>query len=227
MAVHLPLSDETQKEVSHLMLASKNILNPKDGTPIVAPSQDMILGLYYLTLDLRDNDYVGKIFSNPKELLMAFNKKIIQLHTPVAIPASTIDNARIPEANMNDLLITTLGRYIINDVTPDNYPYLNESTPESLRETPKHYFVKKGTNVRDYMKSVPTMVAFKKNHMSNIILDVFENYDVETTATMVDLMKEIGYKYSTLSGISISYSDLGKIDDKESILKKAQAEVEL
>ncbi len=224
MAVHLPLSKKAQEEASKLMLASNNILNPKDGQPIVAPSQDMILGNYYLTLE-DDCDQVH-IFKDPNEAMLAYENRLITLHNRIFIDAKTVTRGLLPQDNIeNKLLATTIGKYIFNAITPDQYAYINEPTLENLRELPNKYLIDKGVDPREFIKNTPLNVPFKKGFLSDLIYNVFENFDIANTSKMLDDMKTLGYKYSCLSGISISYSDVPSVD-KHDVLDEAQKKVD-
>ncbi len=149
MAVHVPLSEEAQAEARVLMLASNNILNPKDGKPVVTPSQDMVLGNYYLTLERTDQKGEGRIFKDSKEVLLAYDNGDITLHSLIALRASTLGNAPLTQEQKDGYLMTTVGKLIFNEILPRTFPYLNEPTTTNLdQNTPKHYFIARGKNVR-------------------------------------------------------------------------------
>ncbi len=223
MAVHLPLSKKAQEEATKLMLASNNILNPKDGQPIVAPSQDMILGNYYLTLE--DDSENVHIFKDPNEAFMAYENRLITLHNRIFIDAKTVNVSSLSGEDLeNKLFCTTVGKYIFNEITPDDYPYVNEPTAENLSGTPERFLITKGTNPEEFLKNNPCTKPFKKGFLSDLIYDIFEKYDIKQTSTMLDAMKTLGYKHSCLSGISISYSDVPSVD-KADVLEKAQEKV--
>ncbi len=224
MAVHLPLSAKAQEEATKLMLASNNILNPKDGQPIVAPSQDMILGNYYVTLEEKNTDV--HIFKDTNEALLAYENRLITLHDRVFIDAKNMDRGFITDEDLSDkLVMTTVGKYIFNEITPENYPYINEPSLENLRGLPSKYIIKKGTNLKEVLADTEVNIPFKKGFLSDLIYNIFENYDIPTTSKMLDAMKALGYKYSCLSGISISYADVPSVE-KADVLDKAQAEVD-
>ncbi len=224
MAVHLPLSAKAQEEATKLMLASNNILNPKDGQPIVAPSQDMILGNYYVTLEEKNTKV--HVFKDTNEAMLAYENRLITLHDRVFIDAKEMDRGVVSTEDVEDkLLITTVGKYIFNEITPDNYPYVNEPTAENLRSLPTKYLVKKGTNLQEVLDNMEINIPFKKGFLSDLIYNVFENYDIPTTSKMLDAMKALGYKYSCLSGISISYADVPSVE-KADVLDKAQTAVD-
>ena len=214
MAVHLPLSKKAQEEATKLMLASNNILNPKDGEPIVAPSQDMILGNYYVTMENEKTSI--RVFKDPKEAIVAYENRLIHLHDRIFIDAKTIDNAKIETENIDSkLLCTTVGKYIFNNITPDDFPYINRPEAENFKKTNADDLVTKGTNLREYIVTRKTLLPFKKNYLSSMIYNVFENYDIPSTSKMLDAMKDLGYKHSCLSGISISYSDVPTVDKSD------------
>ena len=147
MAVHVPLSSEAQAEARLLMLAAQNILNPKDGSkPVVTPSQDMVLGNYYLTLEREGAIGEGMVFKDANEALLAYQNGYVHLHTRVAVvAASAVNNATFTEEQKSMLLLTTVGKLIFNEILPESFPYINEPTNSNLeKETPAKYFVEKG-----------------------------------------------------------------------------------
>jgi len=142
MAVHVPLSAEAQAEARLLMLAAQNILNPKDGKPVVTPSQDMVLGNYYLTLEREDARGEGTIFYGPNEVLIAYDTGNVHLHTRIAIKAGSLNNPTFTEEQNNMFLLTTVGKVIFNEILPESFPYINEPTDFNLEQvTPEKYFV--------------------------------------------------------------------------------------
>lgn len=139
MAVHVPLSAEAQAEARILMLASGNILNPKDGKPVVTPSQDMVLGSYYLTMDNKEAKGTGMILASVNEAVSAYQRGTASLHARVAIPAKALGKTSFTEAQQNALLITTVGKIIFNEIFPASFPYINEPTRANLFQgTPDH-----------------------------------------------------------------------------------------
>jgi len=158
MAVHVPLSEEAQAEARVLMLASNNILNPKDGKPVVTPSQDMVLGNYYLTLERPHEKGQGKIFKDSKEAHLAFDNGEITLHALIALRGSSLGNAPLTEEQKSGYLITTIGKLIFNEILPRSFPYLNEPTLINLEDnTPDKYFVKRGVNVKEVINNNATL----------------------------------------------------------------------
>lgn len=224
MAVHLPLSSKAQEEATKLMLASNNILNPKDGSPIVTPTQDMILGNYYITMEKKPNQV--HIFKDPLEAQIAFETGKIKIHDLIFIKADKIENGAISGNDLDSkLIVTTVGKYIFNDITPEHFPYINEPTEENLSELQNKYIIDSGSNLKDCLANYELNQPFKKGFLSQLISKVFENYNISTTSQMLDDMKLLGYKYSSLSGISISFSDVPTIQ-KGDVLEKSQQEVD-
>lgn len=163
MAVHVPLSAEAQAEARILMLAAQNILNPKDGKPVVTPSQDMVLGNYYLTLEREGALGEGKVFKDINEALMAYQANYVHLHTRVAVRASSFNNETFTEEQNNQLLLTTIGKLIFNEMLPNSFPYINEPTRMNLEvQTPEKYFVERGANIHEEIQSRELVKPFKK-----------------------------------------------------------------
>src|SRR5690606_38260837 len=128
MAVHVPLCREAQAESRSLMLASGNILNPKDGKPVVTPSQDMVLGSYYLTMDNPKAKGTGHISRSINEVVSTYQAGIAALHARVVIPVKALNKTSFTDELQNALLITTVGKIILNEILPSDFPYINEPT---------------------------------------------------------------------------------------------------
>ncbi len=223
MAVHLPLSDKAQNEATKLMLASNNILNPKDGQPIVAPSQDMILGNYFVSSE-EPNTKVH-VFTSEKEAMLAYENRLIRLQDRVFIKADCLEKGYLGENLENYLFFTTVGKIIFNKITPEDYHFINEAKASNFDGVDEKYLVPMGTNLQEYLDAAEVKIPFKKGFLSELIYDVFEKYDIPETSKMLDSMKDLGYKYSALSGISISFADVPTVD-KADILEVAQAKVD-
>ena len=237
MAVHVPLSNEAQAEARLLMLASNNILNPKDGKPVVTPSQDMVLGNYYLTIEETKNrvftgvdaeekqrihqekhKYEGHFFSNFEEASHAYEDGFIQLHTRIVIDPKSMDQYFSPEQKQK-YLVTTYGKLVFNRILPSNFPYLNEPTDENLEKgTPDKFFISKGVNPKDVLHTFPIPGPFTKKFLSKIIAQVFKQLHISETSKMLDRLKDLGFKYSTISGITVSFSDINVYSQKKEIL---------
>ncbi len=227
MAVHVPLSDEAQAEARILMLGAQNILNPKDGKPVVTPSQDMVLGNYYLTMEEEGKIGEGTIFSSTNEAVQAYQSGYVHLHTRVAIRAVDLPSKPFTDWQKDKFLITTVGKLIFNEIMPDEFPYLNEPSKANLeKQTPDKYFVEQGTDLKEYIKDLPTVSPFKKKDLGNIIAEVFKNYQVTETSKMLDKMKNLGYNYSTRSGITVGIADISVLENKPEILEAAHDKVD-
>lgn len=227
MAVHVPLSAEAQAEARILMLAAQNILNPKDGKPVVTPSQDMVLGNYYLTLERKGAIGEGMIFKDTNEAVIAYQSGYVHLHTRVAVHAGSLDNETFTDEQNNQLLITTVGKLIFNEILPKTFPFINEPTKRNLEEkTPEKYFVSKGADVREAIENQEVIDPFKKKILGNVIAEVFKRFKITETSKMLDRMKNLGFKYSTKAGITVGVSDIVVLAEKETILTEAQAKVD-
>lgn len=227
MAVHVPLSSEAQAEARILMLAAQNILNPKDGKPVVTPSQDMVLGNYYLTLEREGAIGEGMVFKDANEAILAYQNGYVHLHTRVAVAASSVNNVTFTEEQKSKLLLTTVGKLIFNEILPESFPYINEPTNSNLeKETPAEYFVEKGANIKEIIASREEVAPFSKKILGNIIAEVFKRFQITETSRMLDRMKNLGFKYSTKAGITVGVSDILVLGEKNEILHEAQAKVD-
>ncbi|MCI2256760.1 DNA-directed RNA polymerase subunit beta' [Domibacillus sp. PGB-M46] len=227
MAVHVPLSAEAQAEARMLMLAAQNILNPKDGKPVVTPSQDMVLGNYYLTLEREGAVGEGAVFKDTNEAILAYQNGYVHLHTRVAVAASSLENQTFTEEQNKKLLVTTVGKLIFNEILPDTFPYINEPTSSNLEEkTPEKYFLDAGANVPEHIAKQEIVAPFKKKILGNIIAEVFKRFKITETSKMLDRMKDLGFRHSTKAGITVGVADIVVLGEKEEILKEAQAKVD-
>ncbi|AND37749.1 MULTISPECIES: DNA-directed RNA polymerase subunit beta' [Cytobacillus] len=227
MAVHVPLSAEAQAEARLLMLAAQNILNPKDGKPVVTPSQDMVLGNYYLTLERAGAVGEGMIFNDTSEALLAYQNGYVHLHTRVAVHAGSLNNQTFTEEQNKKLLLTTVGKLVFNEILPETFPYINEPTKENLEiETPEKYFVEPATDVAAVIKEMPLVDPFKKKILGNIIAEVFKRFKITETSKMLDRMKNLGFRYSTKAGITVGVADIVVLGEKQEIIHEAQSKVD-
>ena len=227
MAVHVPLSAEAQAEARLLMLAAQNILNPKDGKPVVTPSQDMVLGNYYLTLERPGAIGEGMIFKDREEALIAYQNGYVHLHTRCAVYAGSLKNPTFTEEQNKKLLLTTVGKLIFNEILPESFPYINEPTKTNLEDkTPEKYFISPSENVKEVIASREVVPPFKKGYLGKIIAEVFKKFKITETSKMLDRMKDLGFKYSTKAGITISISDIIVLPQKNVILEEAQKKVD-
>ncbi len=226
MAVHVPLSAEAQAEARLLMLAAQNILNPKDGKPVVTPSQDMVLGNYYLTLERKGAIGEGKIFRNADEALIAYQSGYAHLHSRIAVPAATLNNLSFTEEQNKQYLITTVGKLIFNRILPESFPYINEPTLYNLEvATPENYFVSPGTDIPAEIQKRDLVSPFKKGILGDIIAEVFKRFKITETSKMLDRMKALGFAHSTKAGITIGVADIVVLPEKEEILEESEEKV--
>lgn len=223
MAVHVPLSKEAQAEARMLMLAAQNILNPKDGKPVVTPSQDMVLGNYYLTLERKDAVNTGAIFNNTNEVLKAYANGFVHLHTRIGVHASSFNNPTFTEEQNKKILATSVGKIIFNEIIPDSFAYINEPTQENLeRKTPNRYFIDPTTlgegGLKEYFENEGLIEPFNKKFLGNIIAEVFNRFSITDTSMMLDRMKDLGFKFSSKAGITVGVADIVVLPDKQQIL---------
>ena len=227
MAVHVPISDEAQAEARILMLGANNILSPKDGKPIVTPSQDMVLGNYYITIEKAGLKGEARVFKNPDEALMSYERREITLHTRIVIPVKGFKHKLFPDTYADKYLVTTPGKLIFNEIFPDSFQYINDSSSENIEKvTPAKYFLEKGSNIPDGVAKMPLVEAFNKSVLSKLIAQIYKRYQTTETSVMLDKLKDIGFKYSTKSGISIAISDIKESEKKPEVLRDSQAQVD-
>ena len=202
MAVHLPLSVEAQREARQLMLASGNLLKPSDGCPVTVPTQDMILGSYYLTMVNKGDKGEGKVFRDENEALMAYADKVVTLHAPIKV-RRTLEVDGQPVSRLVD---TTVGSIIFNDPIPQDLGYVDRTNPETMF---------------DYE------IGFQitKKNLPDIISRCLAKHGTRTTAKMLDRIKAQGYKYSTISAITVAVCDAVIPPQKPELLAEADAKV--
>ena len=199
MAVHLPLSIEAQAEARLLMLSINNILAPKDGKPISIPSQDMVLGCYYMTLDIEGSKGSGHIFEDYDEMIKAYQLGLIDLHARVKV------RVKIDEEDRGKLVESTVGRFILNKKIPQDLGFVNrEEDPYSLE--------------------IDRVVS--KKTLGTILDKCYQKHGNIVTSKLLDHIKSTGYKHSTLSAVSISMADVVVPKEKTELIDKAQKEVE-
>ena len=252
MAVHLPLSEKARAEAEILMLASNNILGPKDGKPIVTPSQDMVLGNFYLNMEetaeefyekadtiealgdheaaemwRRFGDNEGHVYKDYNEAIMAYTNKNVHLHTRIAVLASALGKTCFTAEQNEKYLITTIGKLIFNNSFPADFPYINCVSEANLRNTPDSDFVALGTNIKDYIKEQPIKPEFKKKDLGKVIAEVFNRYRTEGSSDILDNIKDLGFEYSTIAGMTVSLSDINVAPNKEKYVSEAKAKAEV
>ncbi|MGL5296504.1 MAG: DNA-directed RNA polymerase subunit beta' [Culicoidibacterales bacterium] len=227
MAVHVPLSQEAQAEARVLMLAANNILNPKDGKPVVTPSQDMVLGNYYLTMENVGANGEGSVFSSFNEAMIAYQTGEVSLHSRIAIKADALENKTFTPKQQNQYLITTVGKLVFNEILPASFPYVNSPKETDEDQTPDYHFVDMGTNIVIDIQQRPEILPFKKGALGALIARVFKVYRTTETAKMLDAMKDLGFKYSTIAGMTVAAADVVTLDDKKNeLVAEAQKKVD-
>jgi len=219
MAVHLPLSEEAKAEARLLMLGANNILHPKDGKPIVTPSQDMILGNYYLTVERKGAKGEGNVFRDINEAIMSYEREETNLQALIAIPVNSFKHKVFTAEQKNHYLITTIGKLLFNEILPDSFPFINEPTELNIKGiTPENHFVPYGTDFKKVISKRKEVEGFIKGTLQDMIAEVFKRYQTTATTVMLDKLKDLGFKYSTVAGISIATSDFKISEIKDEVL---------
>lgn len=272
MAIHVPLSKIAQKEAIDLMIANHNILGPKDGKPICIPSQDMLLGNYYITMENDTKGMLaqakfyaqfgdeeekskyelfaeceGKVFKDFNEVMLAYQAHLIHLQNRIAIRASSLNKTYFNKAMKKAYLLTTPGKLIFNSIYPDDFPYINgaqdtvfaHDNVKKPYEVDENYlpdgFVPYGTNIKEALANRSLTKPISKNQITSIITELFYKYQAQTTSEILDKMKNLGFDYSTISGITVALSDisaetsdgtLSPLHDKQELFEKTEANVE-
>ena len=204
MAVHLPLTVEAQAECRFLLLSPNNLLKPSDGAPVAVPSQDMVLGMYYLTMEKDGEIGEGKYFKSKNEAILAYENKEITLHSKIHVRRSvTRDNGEV----ITGVIDTTLGRLLFNEIIPQDLGYVDRENPENALKLEIDFHV-------------------GKKQLKPILDKCINIHGATKTAEVLDNVKAIGYKYSTVGAISVSISDMKVPESKKQILSEAQDKVD-
>ncbi len=204
MAVHLPLSQEAQAECRFLLLSPNNLLKPSDGGPVAVPSQDMVLGIYYLTQERPGAKGEGKFFRNLNEAIMAYENQYITLHSRITVRVSKVNEKG---ETVSGLIETTLGRLIFNEILPQDLGYVDRSDPANFLKP-----------------EVDFLVA--KKQLKQILERVINTHGTFKTAEVLDDIKATGYKYSTKAAMTVSISDMTVPAQKPEMLAAAQETVD-
>ena len=189
MAVHVPISDKAIYEAKELIMANRNILGPKDGEPIINPSQDIVLGLYYLSIEKPGLKGEGKFFLDFDSMMIAYQNKEVDLHSRIAIPYKSIKPELAAEnAELNDAyIISTVGKFIFNNIMPEHMPFIFNNSDEALDDNCKQYFVKPGTNIKEVINNLEINDPFTKKSIAKVIRRFFEKYVANTSLRQVAL----------------------------------------
>jgi DNA-directed RNA polymerase subunit beta' len=203
MAVHVPLSVEAQAEARFLMLAAHNILKPSDGKPVCVPSQDMILGSYYLTIDKDGANGEGRMFSSPDEVFMAYTLKDIDIHAKIKVKITKIKDGK----KISGIIDTTPGKLIFNESIPQDLGFVDRSKPEN-----------------EFKLEIDFLVS--KKNLGTIIDKCYLKYGPTETSKMLDNIKEKGYHYSSVGAITVAIADMEVPHEKKALLAEADATVD-
>ena len=203
MAVHVPLSAEAQAEARFLMLAANNLLKPSDGRPVAVPTQDMVLGSYYLTLEKDGEPGEGKAFTSVEEAMMAYNEGVIGLHAKIKVRKTKV----IDGETYSQLIETTMGRIIFNDPIPQDLGYVDRSKPENMFKLEVEFLV-------------------GKKQLGQIIEKCIRMHGTATTAEVLDRIKAQGFKYSTRSAITVAVCDAVIPPQKKELMEEADQKIE-
>ncbi|NMB42244.1 MAG: DNA-directed RNA polymerase subunit beta' [Firmicutes bacterium] len=231
MAVHVPLSAEAQAEARILMLSARNLLNPKDGRPVVTPTQDMVLGIYYLTIEKEGARGEGKFFTDPYEAIMAYNHGHVELQARIFVDVSGYKKSNFQleeDQGKRKFLLTTPGKLFFNEIFPDDFPYINNADEETLLQK-EHLFSNENRTIskaRENLREFTLNNAIKKDFMVYLISLCYRKYDNTKTAEILDQIKKLGFKYATKAGITIGIDDIVVPKAKEETLQKADKQVE-
>ncbi|MGN0602195.1 MAG: DNA-directed RNA polymerase subunit beta' [Oscillospiraceae bacterium] len=204
MAVHLPISAEAQAEARFLMLAANNLLKPSDGRPVAVPSQDMLLGSYYLTLLKPGEKGEGKVFRDVNEALMAYDAGDVSLHAAIKVKITK----QIGDKQVSKIIDATVGRLIFNENIPQDLGYVDRTNSDKQFDLEISFLVKKG-------------------QMSDLIDRCIQRHGTTATSEVLDRIKALGYKYSTKSAITVAVCDAEIPDEKKDILARADAAVDV
>lgn len=204
MAVHLPLSVEAQAECRFLLLSPNNLLKPSDGAPVAVPSQDMVLGIYYLTQERPGTKGEGKFFKSVNEAILAYENEIITLHARIKVRRSKT----MPDGTVKTGIVeSTVGRFIFNEILPQDLGFVNRNAPEN-----------------ELLPEVDFHVG--KKQLKKILEKVINTHGATKTAEVLDDIKAMGYKYSTKAAMSVSISDMTVPEEKKTIIADAEKTIE-
>ena len=204
MAVHLPLSVEAQAECRFLLLSPNNLLKPSDGGPVAVPSQDMVLGIYYLTQERPGAFGEGKFFKNVNEAILAYDNKAVTLHSRIKVRLSKkMTNGEV----ISDIVESTVGRLLFNEIIPQDLGFVDRSIPGNELKPEVDFLV-------------------KKKQCKQILEKVINVHGLSRTAEVLDDIKKIGYKFSTIASMTVSVSDMTVPDSKKGLIETAQNTVD-
>ncbi len=204
MAVHLPLSAEAQAEARFLMLSANNLLKPQDGKPVTVPTQDMVLGSYYLTIEIDGEIGTGKIFGSVDEATLAYANGAVGLHAPIKVKV----DKEIDGVMHSKIVDATVGRIIFNEKIPQDLGFVDRTDPEKLLD-------------------FEIMFKVDKKMLGKIIDNSIKVHGITETATLLDDLKAMGFKYSTRGAITVGVADMEIPEEKKQFLEEAEKEIEV
>jgi DNA-directed RNA polymerase subunit beta' len=228
MAIHVPLSDEAQAEARLLMLAAHHILSPRDGEPIVSPSQDMVIGNYYMTTEDKGREGEGMIFKDTDEAEIAYKNNYVSLQTRVGVQVASFPDKPFTDDQRNKIMVTSVGKLLFNRIMPKDFAYINEPTDANIHNgVDDRFFLEPGEDINEYLENAPLVPPFKKGFLSDLIAEVYKQYKVTKTSQFLDRIKDLGYYESTISGLTTAISDIHDLPEKPGIIKDARKQVAL
>ncbi|MCR5615861.1 MAG: hypothetical protein K6F45_06800, partial [Saccharofermentans sp.] len=229
MAVHVPLSAEAQAEARFLMLSTNNLLKPQDGKPVTVPTQDMILGCYYLTMEVQNDKGEGMVFASIDEAQMAYDEHQITLHSMIKVRISREIGGKVETG----LVESTLGRFIFNQIVPQDLGFVDRTKPENRLKLEIDFEKLESQKARAAKikaenpdKEVKFEFALGKKKLEKIIAKCIAIHGLERTTVFLDDVKAMGYKFSTISGISIGIEDMIIPDIKDKMIAEGDERVE-
>lgn len=204
MAVHVPLSVEAQAESRFLLLSPNNLLKPSDGGPVAVPSQDMVLGIYYLTMEKDDQKGQGSFFKNVNEAILAYESDLITLHAKIKVRRTNIDSNG---KERSQIIESTLGRFMFNEILSQDLGFVDRTKEENVNKLEVDFHV-------------------GKRELKQILEKYINTHGSTKTAEVLDSIKDLGFRYSTKAAMTVSISDMTVPDEKKVILEKAEEKVE-
>ena len=204
MAIHLPLSVEAQAECRFLLLSPNNLLKPSDGGPVAVPSQDMVLGIYYLTQEREGEPGEGREFHSMNEAILAYENKYITLHTKIRV---RVQKENSEGETVSGMIDTTLGRMLFNEILPQDLGFVDRQNPENFLKLEVDFLV-------------------TKKKLKDILQRIIDTHGTFKTAEVLDLIKAMGYKYSTIAAMTVSIADITVPPQKKELLQRAQDTVD-
>jgi DNA-directed RNA polymerase subunit beta' len=211
----------------------------------------MLLGMYYLSKEYNKADFLevaeiyekkgdvkmaedyryfaecdGKVFSDVDSVMLAYSTNQIHAHNRVVVRMSGMNKPCFSKYDQGDYVLTSVGKIIFNTIFPIDFQYLNEFNTASFTKMDDRFIIKKGTNIKEYVENLPVAKPYKKGDVGPIIREVFDKFKTIETSKMLDKLKDLGFKYSTIAGITVSASDVVRSSEKETIIAQSKAKVE-